>query len=536
MIQHDSSPSRKDIRKKKQANRVASQASTRIGTMLIKIVLLGLVDALSAYSAFMLAEQGNWIILSIVVATTIVVNWIYFRRDGLVAKYLTPGLIFLLIFQLFAICYSTYIAFTDYGTGHNSTKEQAISSLIQSSQRRVQGSASYKISIVECGKTLNFLVTMPHGEAQIGSEKTPLHEVASATKDDAGQAVSTPGCSTLSFNDLLSRQDEVTSMRVPMSADSQDGTLKTADGQTALVYKSLLKYDAAKDIMINTQTRVRYYDTGVGAFTSKGGSRLSPGWQINVGISNFRQVFTSQEMRGPFLQVLVWTIEFSVISVASTFVLGLLLALVFNNSRMKGRAVYRSILILPYAFPAFLSALVWQGLLNEKFGYINQVLLHGVDIPWLESPALAKIAVLIVNLWLGFPYMFLVSMGALQSIPKDLSEAAELDGANAWQIFRLIKFPLLLVSIAPLLISSFAMNFNNFNLIYMLTNGGPINANTNMNVGSTDILISMVYKIAFVGADRNYGLASAFSIIIFIVVAVVSAIGFRASRSLEELN
>ncbi|MEE8758904.1 MAG: ABC transporter permease subunit [Bifidobacterium sp.] len=519
-----------------QASRFASQASTRIGAMLIKIVLLGLVDALSVYAAFVLVEQRKWVVLSLVAAGTILVNWIYFRRDGLVAKYLTPGLIFLLVFQLFAICYSTYIAFTDYGTGHNSTKEQAISSLLQSSEKRVPGSTSYRISVVQCGKTLNFLVTMPQGAAAIGSDSTPLHSVGGATRDDSGQAISAPGCSALSFGDLLKQQDKVTSMRVPMSSDPRHGTLRTDDGRTALIYKSLLAYDPVQDTMTNTQTKVTYFDTGAGAFTAKTGDRLSPGWQINVGMSNFRRVFLSPQMRGPFLRVLLWTIEFSVISVASTFLLGLVLALVFNNSRMRGRAVYRSILILPYAFPAFLSALVWQGLLNERFGFINQIMLHGADIPWLESPVLAKIAVLIVNLWLGFPYMFLVSMGALQSIPKDLSEAAQLDGANSWQIFRSITFPLLLVSIAPLLISSFAMNFNNFNLIYMLTNGGPIDANTNMNVGSTDILISMVYKIAFVGADRNYGLASAFSIIIFVVVAAVSAIGFRASRSLEELN
>ena len=105
-----------------------------------------------------------------------------------------------------------------------------------------------------------------------------------------------------------------------------------------------------------------------------------------------------------------------------------------------------------------------------------------------------------MNLWLGFPYMFLVCMGALQAIPEDISEAATVDGANAWQIFRRIKFPLLLVTVTPLLIASFAFNFNNFNLIYMLTNGGPRFADVSIPVGHTDILISMVYKVAFTGS------------------------------------
>ena len=144
-----------------------------------------------------------------------------------------------------------------------------------------------------------------------------------------------------------------------------------------------------------------------------------------------------------------------------------------------------------------------------------------------------------VNLWLGFPYMFLVCTGALQSIPAELEEAATVDGANPWDVFRQIKLPLLLVSVAPLLIASFAFNFNNFNLIYMLTGGGPRDAaaaGAGVNVGATDILISMVYKVAFTGESRDYGLASAFSIIIFLLVAVISIISFRKTKALEELN
>ena len=141
-----------------------------------------------------------------------------------------------------------------------------------------------------------------------------------------------------------------------------------------------------------------------------------------------------------------------------------------------------------------------------------------------------------MNLWLGFPYMFLVTTGAIQAIPDDIQEAGRVDGAGAWQIFRHIKFPLLLVSVAPLLISSFAFNFNNFNLIYMLTGGGPRFADASINVGASDILISMVYKVAFVGAERDYGLASAFSIIIFVLVAVISYLSFRQTKVLEELN
>jgi arabinogalactan oligomer / maltooligosaccharide transport system permease protein len=227
---------------------------------------------------------------------------------------------------------------------------------------------------------------------------------------------------------------------------------------------------------------------------------------------------------------------FAFLSVATTFALGLFLAIVFNDARMRGRKFYRIIMILPYAFPAFLTALVFAGMLNPQFGYVNQVIFGGAEIPWLTNEWLAKFSILVVNLWLGFPYMFLVCTGALQSIPDDVQEAARVDGAGNWSIFRLIKLPLLMVSVAPLLIASFAYNFNNFNLIFLLTNGGPRDVDAGINVGATDILISMVYKVAFVGAGRDYGLASAFSIIIFLLVAGISIVSFRRTKALEELN
>nr|WP_231979258.1 ABC transporter permease subunit [Tessaracoccus coleopterorum] len=213
----------------------------------------------------------------------------------------------------------------------------------------------------------------------------------------------------------------------------------------------------------------------------------------------------------------------------------MVLAVVFNDPRVKGRTLYRALFILPYAFPAFLAALVWRGLLNREFGYLNQVILGGADINWLGDGNLAKISILLVNLWLGFPYMFLVCTGALQSIPGELTEAAIMDGAGPLRRFFSITLPLLLVSVAPLLISSFAFNFNNFSLIYMLTGGGPNYPGAPVPVGETDILISIVYAVAFEGGNKQYGLASAMSILIFVIVGLISWIGFRQTRKLEEI-
>ncbi|TFC48630.1 ABC transporter permease subunit [Cryobacterium sp. TMT1-21] len=521
----------------KRAARVAEAASVGVKTLLVKIALLSIVDAIGVYALMVLFLKQDWVVFGAVLVVTAVVNWIYFSRYKLPAKYLAPGLIFLLIFQIFVVGYSGYIAFTNYGTGHNSTKQDAITSLIVSSQQRVPDSPTFDLTVLEKLGTFSFLVTDPDGTVSVGSTDVPLTPVTNAEVDDAGKAVGLSGYTPLKFNDIVSNQEAIAAISVPLSDDPNDGTLRTPDGSSAYLYLSDLVYDEAAGTMTNTTTSTVYVDNGkTGSFVAADGTELLPGWKVEVGLANFAKAFGSESIRGPLISVTIWTFAFALLSVLTTFGLGLFLAIVFNNMKMRGRNFYRVVLILPYAFPAFLSALVWAGMLNPQFGFVNQVLFGGAEIPWLTNEWLAKFSIIFVNLWLGFPYMFLVCTGALQSIPEEIQEAATVDGARPGQVFRLIKLPLLLVSVAPLLISSFAFNFNNFNLIYMLTNGGPRDVTAGVNVGATDILISMVYKVAFVGASRDYGLASAFSIIIFLLVALVSIISFKQTKALEELN
>lgn len=524
----------KPTKRQRQAANIADAASGGLKMLLIKLLALGIIDAIAVYAVFILMSSGQWLIAAIVALVALVVNWIYFSRRKLPAKYLTPGVIFLVVFQVFVLIYTGYIAFTNYGTGHNGSKEQAVASLMASSLERVEDSATYPVTVVDQLGTLGLLVTDPDGDALVGTNEQPLTEVDAEM--EGGKAVAADGWTTLSFADVLARTDEITELAVPFSDDPNDGAIRTPDGSNAYLYTSTLEYDEAAGTITNLETGTVYSDVGTGAFTAEDGEELLPGWQITVGFDNFVRAVTDERLAGPLVYVTLWTFAFALISVASTFFLGLFLAIVFNDMRMRGRKYYRVLMILPYAIPSFLSALIWAGMMNESFGFINQVLLGGASVPWLTDPVMAKVSVLIVNLWLGFPYMFLVCMGALQSIPDELQEAATVDGARPWAVFRLIKLPLLLVTVAPLLIASFAFNFNNFNVIYMLTDGGPRDSNAPIPVGFTDLLITMVYKVAFTGQSRDYGLASAYSIIIFIVVAVISIIAFRRTKTLEELN
>lgn len=255
-----------------------------------------------------------------------------------------------------------------------------------------------------------------------------------------------------------------------------------------------------------------------------------------IGFANFGEVFT-----GPFKEVFFpvfgWTCIFALASTAGTFFLGLFMAMLVNNENIQERNLYKAILIVPWALPATVAILSWQGLLNGSYGAINNLLiaLHVIQdpIPWLTNPLWARIALIIVNIWLGFPYMMNVCLGALQSIPKSYYEAADVDGASKFVQFGKITLPSITQTAYPLVISSFAFNFNNFGQAFLITGGGPARPGTQW-AGYTDILASVNYKLSI--TFGRYEIASTISIIIFVVLATISYIQMRASGQFKEVD
>lgn len=502
----------------------------------IKLILVGLIDAFGVFIVMTGFDRGATVVAWSMIVLLLLVNYAYFSRRALPLKYFLPGVAFLLIYQVFTIGYTGYVAFTNYGEGHNSTKADAISALLVQNEKRVEDSASYPLSVVSSDGTLGFAI-VDDGVVRVGFADEPLEPREDAVVD-GGRVIQVPGLQVLSLAEVLQEQSEITNLRVPFSEDAEAGSLRTQDAVNGYLYSSTLHYDEDLDIMSDSATGLVYSPNDTGQFEAENGAKLNVGWRANVGFDNFKTAFSDPRYAQPFFKVLVWTFVFAVVSVAITFLLGLFFAIVLNDERLKGRRIMRSLLILPYAFPAFMSFLLWRGMLNTKYGFFNEVLLNGAHINWLGDPILARLAVLGVQLWVGFPYMFLICTGALQSIPGDVIEAARIDGAGALRIWRSMTMPLLLIAVAPLLISSFAFNFNNFNIIKMLTDGGPRFSDASVPIGSTDILITMVYSISGLdgSASKNYGLASAMSIIIFLVVATISIISFRRTRALEEIN
>jgi ABC-type sugar transport system permease subunit len=299
------------------------------------------------------------------------------------------------------------------------------------------------------------------------------------------------------------------------------------------------KYDPVLDAMVD-QSNGDLYNNIQGTFTTKDGKTISPGFREVVGLKNFRDFITSPALRGPLLQIIAWNFIFPTVSVLSTFFLGLAIAIMFNDKDFPMKKLIRSLLIIPYTIPGLISIIVWRGMLNAEFGIVNRVLedIIGWAPRWTTEAFWAKMAILLVNLWLGYPYMMLISSGALASIPSDIYEAAVIDGANGWQAFRRITLPLVLVAVGPLLIASFVYNFNNFNLIYLFIRGGPPIAGASTEAGSTDILLSYVYKLAFESSGRGvlYGLASAISIIVFFIVAIITLFQYNITNMWEEVS
>jgi maltose/maltodextrin transport system permease protein len=211
-------------------------------------------------------------------------------------------------------------------------------------------------------------------------------------------------------------------------------------------------------------------------------------------------------------------------------------AVVLNWEALKYRTLYRTLLFLPYAVPGFISILVFKGLFNQNFGEINTILdaLFGVKPAWFADPTLAKTMILIVNTWLGYPYIMVLCTGLIKSIPADLYEASAIAGAKPLTNFFRITAPLIVKPLTPLLISAFAFNFNNFVLISLLTDGRPDYLNTKLPAGTTDILVSYTYRIAFTDAGANFGLAAAISTVIFFLVAILSLVNLKLTQSKDE--
>ena len=277
------------------------------------------------------------------------------------------------------------------------------------------------------------------------------------------------------------------------------------------------------------------------AFTNYDFQHLPPTKLLDwVGVTNFTNIWRLSTFRSAFGAVLGWTIIWALTASTIQIVIGIFTAIIANQPFIKGKRIFGVIFLLPWAVPAFITILTFSNMFNDSIGAINtQVIpllgkvlpfLNGHLIPWKTDPTWTKVALIMMQGWLGFPYIYVLTLGILQSIPNDLYEAAYIDGANAWQKFRNITFPMILAVAAPTLISQYTFNFNNFSIMYLFNDGGP--GTVGGGAGSTDILISWIYRLT-TGAAPQYSMAAAVTLIISLIVISISMIAFKKLHAFD---
>ena len=498
----------------------------------VAVALVSAILGLLIQSAF---AQKQYQIAGFLAIALVAIVVVYLTDVSVPFKFLLPGMLFLFAFVIGPIVYTVVMSTFQYQNGNYIAKDESIA---QIKLLGVEGD--------EAGTAF---------DAVVGRDRSGNLAILASDVLNKQYFVSTSEIKIDLFAADLELNSDGIATSAPgfvLVADSERGSLDSLLSTTRFKYKDeffvvmegsdigvvkrqVLEYRSDTDVFINLIDGRTFADNGRGNYadTSDPTEILQPGWRSPIWFANYVSLFTDSQIREPLLRVFTWTMIFASLTVLTQFALGLLLAIAMNRP-LRGRRVYRSIFILPYAMPSIMSILIWAGMFDTEFGAVNN--LFGTDIAWFQSSLFAKTAVIIVNLWLGFPYFYLICSGALQAIPADLSEAAAIDGANPRQIFSKITLPLLLQVVAPLLVASFAFNFNNFNLIYLLTGGGPSSPLDGDIAGATDILISYTYKIAFVGDVQNLGLASAISVVIFVIIAAISLYGVRKSKVLDSFS
>lgn len=496
---------------------------------------LAILDAIAFYLVYVFAVDGVWELSITIAVITLLVNVINLRQGLYALRWISPALALMGLLVLFPIIYTVYVSLTNYGDGNLLTKQQVIKLLAQETYLPEGGEVfGWNLYQNAAGDYALWLIAADDSYffATLGG-----FEAVSTIAAGADLPATYQGYRQLDRGEAL-RASRAAQDLAFGTAERQIGIASRKQaGEFAQRYVFRDDLDAVYDKELDS---LFYANYETGQFENDAGDTLLTGFISGIGFKNYTRFVTSPAISGPLARIFAWTIGFSLASVLSTFTVGLLFALLMQNERIPFRKVFRTLLIVPYAIPALISVAIWKGMLNSNLGVIsNAIAALGIEPPpFFIDPGWSKFGILLINLWLGYPYFMLVCSGALASIPTDMYEAAEVDGATWWEKFHALTLPMLLVAVGPLLIASFTYNFNNFVIIEAYNEGGPpmVEAGT-LPAGHTDILISYAYRLAFGGGrGADFGLASAITIIIFVMVAGVTLAQFRLTKGWEETS
>ncbi|TAA47050.1 maltose ABC transporter permease MalF [Corallincola spongiicola] len=515
------------------------------------IILFVILFALFSMGLVRLYALGEYAVAIVCLIVGLSASYITLNKRLVAWRFLYPALLLIFLMMLFPIVYSVAIGFTNYSSKNLLTYERVVNYHLE--QTYAEKKQRFKFQLYQADN--QYQITLNDGsglwlQTPFLTLNQPLDKATEAGPKRAiplAVISAAPSGEPLAMRDViklkaqlktlaLTRDNEPDLMMygfreflplLPRYEIKQPDNLPMAERPNEFLYDNQDKRYLQADFNNGFYT----YLNDAGEMTEK---TLSPGFVTHVGWKNYHTIFAMDEDRKNLAKVALWTVSFALLTVLMQFSLGMLLASLLNWHRVKGQRIFRTLLLIPFAVPAFISIMIFRAMFNSEFGDVNALLefLFGMRFEWYFNPWLAKLQVLLVNLWLGFPYFMLLAMGMLKSIPSDLYEAANMDGAGTWYKFRFITLPMIIKSLTPLLIMSFTFNFNNFLVIALLTRGGPRMDDATVLIGETQLLINYIYDLAngSVLGYQAYGLASALSGFLFLVIASISLWQFWLTR------
>jgi maltose/maltodextrin transport system permease protein len=500
---------------------------------LIRFGLLALLSAGLLYLVFNVYMVGETLLAVTLLVLAGLALWTYTSSSTTALRYLFPGVAAALVFVVFPMVYTIAIGFTNYSSRNLLDYERARQFMLEESVRE-EGPGygfslhpdlnQYRVRLQSQDDDTVAFISSPLAL----KKQTPLK--IDMQREPAERVVLGE---PMPFKDIIAQQNDLKllTLHLPDGKELRMTSLREFAPVKA-AYKG--NADGTLTHTVDGSTLKPNFKTGF--FENEAGEQKQPGFQVTIGFDHYKRIFTDSKFSEPFLRIFIWTVLFSGLSVMFAAGIGIFLAVLLNWESLQFKGVYRLLLFLPYAVPGFISILIFKGLFNQNLGEINLILngLFGIRPKWFADPFLAKAMLLIVNTWLGFPYMMVVCMGLIKSIPSDLYEASAVVGASPLTNFFSITAPLILKPLTPLLISAFAFNFNNFVLIALLTSGRPDFLDISVPAGTTDILVSYTSRIAFQDSGQQFGLASAISTVIFFIVAAITMLQMRFTRLQDE--
>jgi maltose/maltodextrin transport system permease protein len=507
-------------------------------------ILLGIAFL---YFVFMIYSAGQPLYAMGLLTLGSIGFYVYLSNTAFAYRYLFPGLAGMAVFVAFPLLYTVNIGLTNYSSNNLLSQERAAGYLLE--QSTADDARTLVYSLHTEGDEFRIVLMPPHDTEDLNNpqkrndllSKTFVSPALALRKSQSPVQIKMLPYQQASFElntplglaDLLKRRDVARTLQLQLPDKS------------VLNYVGVREFGPLNPVWTRNQNgSLTLVETGElytpnmnsGFFENAEGDRLQPGFKVHIGFKNFQRILTEQEFREPFIAIFLWTVAFAALTVLFSLIIGITLAVLLNWEALRFRTLYRTLLFLPYAVPGFISILVFKGLFNQNFGEINAILnaLFGIKPAWFADPTLAKAMILIVNTWLGYPFIMVLCSGLIKAIPADLYEASAIAGAKPLTNFFKITAPLIVKPLMPLLISAFAFNFNNFVLISLLTDGRPDFLNTKVPAGTTDILVSYTYRIAFQDSGQNFGLAAAISTVIFIMVALLSLINLKLAKVNQE--